>query len=44
VFYSIIFALSGLIGLVIAWLVTASRRLELAIMRGLGASSLRTAL
>jgi len=41
VLHAMIYGLAGLIGLVVAWLVTASRRLEFAIMRGLGASGLR---
>ena len=36
-----LFLVVGLLGFIISWLMVSSRRMELAIMRGLGASPLR---
>lgn len=44
VLHTMIYGLTGLIGLIVAWLVTAGRRLEFAIMRGFGASGVRAIL
>ena len=41
ILFPVLFLVVGLMGFIISWLMLNSRRMELAIMRGLGASSWR---